>query len=121
MKSEGGEYAYLQGFWFSDVNLKDEIVGIDLLIGADYLWSFQKGRTIRGEAGEPFAIKTCLGWVLSGPMKGFRDDSQISVNLVSQFIPRESRELGIREENEIHEALKDAISFNGERYDVSLP
>ena len=54
-------------------------------------------------------------------MKGFRDDSQISVNLVSQVIPRESRELGIRGENEIHEALKDAISFNGERYDVSLP
>ena len=29
--------------------------------------------------------------------------------------------LGIREENEVHEALKDAISFNGERYEVSLP
>lgn len=130
-----GEYSYLQGLWFSDVNLKDEVLGIDLLIGADYLWSFQKGRTIRGEAGEPVAIETCLGWVLSGPMKGFRDDSQISVNLVSQVIPREdNRELedgvrklwdletlGIREENEIHEALKDGISFNGERYEVSLP
>ena len=43
-----GEYSYLQGLWFSDVNLKDEVLGIDLLIGADYLWSFQKGRTIRG-------------------------------------------------------------------------
>ena len=67
-------------------------------------------------------------------MKGFRDHSQISVNLVSQVIPRDNRELedgvrklwdletlGIREENEIHEGLKDGISFNGERYEVSLP
>ena len=93
-----GEYPHLQGLWFSDVNLKDEVLGIDLLIGADYLWSFQKGRTIRGEAGEPVAIETCLGLVLSGPMKGFRDDSQISVNLVSQVIPRDNRELedGVR-------------------------
>ena len=129
-----GEHPHLQGLWLSDVNLKDEVLGIDLLIGADYLWSFQEGRTIRGEAGEPVAIETCLGWVLSGPMKGFRDDSQISVNLVSQVIPRDNRELedgvrklwdletlGIREENEIHEALKDGILFNGERYEVSLP
>ena len=129
-----GEYSYLQSLWFLDVNLKDEVLGIDLLIGTDYLRSFQKGRTIRGEAGEPVAIETCLGWVLSGPMKGFRDDSQISVNLVSQVIPRDNLELdnsiwklwdlktlGIREENKIHEELKDAISFNGQRYEVSLP
>lgn len=29
--------------------------------------------------------------------------------------------LGIREENEVHEALKDAISFNGKRYELGLP
>ena len=29
--------------------------------------------------------------------------------------------LGIREESEVHEALKDAISFNGKRYEVGLP
>jgi len=70
-----------------------------------------------------------MGWVLSGPMKGFRDDPQISVNLVGQVIPRNNRELengvlklwdletlGVREGNEIHEAMKDGISFNGERY-----
>ena len=94
----------------------------------DHLWSFHKGRTIRGEGSEPIPIETCLGWVLSGPMKGFRDDPQINVNLVGQVIPRDNRELekgvwklwnlenlGVREENEIHEAMKDGISFNGER------
>ncbi|KAL9955947.1 hypothetical protein ACROYT_G037353 [Oculina patagonica] len=29
--------------------------------------------------------------------------------------------LGIREDDEVHEALKDAILFNGKRYEVSLP
>ena len=29
--------------------------------------------------------------------------------------------LGIREVDEVHEALKDAISFNGEKYQVRLP
>lgn len=29
--------------------------------------------------------------------------------------------LGIREENEVNEALKDAISFNGKGYEVGLP
>jgi len=129
-----GKYSYLQGLWFLDVNLKDKVLGIDLLIGAAYLWSFQKGRTIWGEAGKPVAIETCLGWMLAGPMKGFHDDSQIRVNLVSQVIPRDNQELedsvqklwdletlDIREENAIREALKNAILFKGERYEVSLP
>ena len=129
-----GDYPHLQGLWFSDVNRKNKVLGIDLLIGADYLWSFQRGRTIRGEADQPVAVETCLGWVLSGPMKGVPDGSQIGVNFVGQVMPRHNKELeegvqklwdletlGIREENEVHEALKDGISFNGERYEVSLP
>ena len=119
-----GDYPHLQGLWFSDVNCKNEVLGIDLLIGADDLWSFQRGRTIRGEADQPVALETCLGWVLSGPMKGIPDGSQISVNFGGQVMPRHDKELeegvrklwdletlGIREENEVHEALKDGISF----------
>lgn len=125
------EYPHLQGLWFSDVNRDEEILGVDVLIGADYLWCFQKGRTIRGEVDQPVAVETCLGWVLSGPLKGFRDDTQISVNLVGHVLNQELQDsarklwdfetLGIREENEVHEALKDAISFNGKRYEVGLP
>ena len=129
-----GDYPHLQGLWFSDVNRKNEVLGIDLLIRADYLWSFQRGRTIRVEADQPVAVETCLGWVLSGPMKGVPDGSQIGVNFVGQVMPRHNKELeegvqklwdletlGNREENEVHEALKDGISFNGERYEVRLP
>lgn len=48
-----GEYPYLQGLWFSDVNRNEEILGVDLLIGADYLWCFQRGRIIRGRLTNP--------------------------------------------------------------------
>ena len=130
-----GEYPHLQGLWFSDVSRYEEFLGVDLLIGADYLWCFQGGRIIRGEVDQPVAVETCLGWVLSGPLKGTRDDMQINVNFVAHASSRiDNRELedsarklwdfetlGIREENEVHEALKDAISFNGKRYEVGLP
>ena len=129
-----GEYPYLQGLWFSDVNRNGEILGVDLLIGADYLWCFQRGRIIRGEVDQPVTVETCLGWVLSGPLKGSRDDMQINVNYVSHASSRvdnheledsarklwDFETLGIQEENEVHEALKDAISFNGKRYEVDL-
>jgi len=80
------DFPHLRDLWFSDVcQTKEELV-IDLLIGSDYLWEFQKGRTIRGEPEEPVAVETELGWVLSGPLKRKASDSkqEVSVNFVSQ-------------------------------------
>ena len=109
---------------------------IDVLIGADYLWNFQKGCTIRGKCDEPVAVETELGWVLSGPMKG-RDtcsDSHLAqVNFISSSIEKQEslkdvhrlwdlETLGIRDtEDEVHETFKNSISFNGIRYSVRLP
>ena len=42
-----GEYPHLQGLWFLDVSRNEEFLGVDLLIGANYLWCFQGGRIIR--------------------------------------------------------------------------
>ena len=63
-------YPHLQGLWFSDICMSKEELELEVLIGADYLWCFQEGRTIRGEQDEPVAVETSLGWVLSGRMKG---------------------------------------------------
>ena len=63
------EYPHLKGIWFSDVCKEEEELEIDILIGSDYLWSFQTGSTRRGKAGDPVAIETELGWVLSGPLR----------------------------------------------------
>ena len=81
------DYPHLRDLWFSDVCQTKEELEIDLLIGSDYLWEFQKGRTIRGEPEEPVAVETELGWVLSGPLKKKKSDSErqeVTVNFVAQ-------------------------------------
>ena len=110
---------------------------IDVLTGADYLWSFQKGCTIRGNPDEPVAVETELGWVLSGPMKSSGNESEacsVQVNLIGsarkERLNLESdvhklwdmETLGIIEsEDEVHEAFINTVSFTGNRYSVRLP
>ena len=133
------DYSHLQGLWFSDVCKENEVLEIEVLIGADYLWCFQEGNVVRGKADEPVAVQTRLGWVLSGPMKvsgsGNETNSMhaVDVNFLAQdnssctkldeSIHRlwDFETLGIRQEDEVHETLKDSIKFNGTRYSVKLP
>ena len=133
------DYSHLQGLWFSDVCKENEVLEIEVLIGADYLWCFQEGNVVRGKADEPVAVQTRLGWVLSGPMKvsgsGNETNSMhaVDVNFLAQdnssctkldeSIHRlwDFETLGIRQEYEVHESLKDSIKFNGTRYSVKLP
>ena len=132
-----GEYPHLRGLWFSDMCKSSEVFNIDILVGSDFLWCFQSGTIVRGRAHEPVAVETTLGWVLSGQVKGKGDDgakAQVScVNIIkeehvsspymSDNVHRlwDLDTLGIREEDEVHKALKEAISFNGNRYQVHLP
>jgi hypothetical protein len=44
------DFSHLRNLWFSDVCQTKEELEIDLLIGSDYIWKFQRGRTIRGGA-----------------------------------------------------------------------
>ena len=60
------EYPHLKGIWFSDVCKEEEELEIDILIGSDYLWSFQTGSTRRGKTGDPVAVQTELRWALHG-------------------------------------------------------
>ncbi len=131
------DFPHLRDLWFSDVCKTKEQLEIDLLIGADYLWEFQKGTTRRGESEEPVAIETELGWVLSGPLKRKETDSkqEVSVNFVAQdsiAIDRGRVEnevsklwdldsLGIRVNDEVHETFEDDIEFRNGRYSVKLP
>lgn len=131
------DYLHFRDLWFSDVcQTKEELV-IDLLIGSDYLWEFQKGRTIRGEAEELVAGETELGWVLSDPLKRKESDSrqEVPVNFVAQksvAIDRDSLEstvtslwdlesLGIKASDQLHESFESEINFIEGRYSVKLP
>ncbi|XP_046856555.1 uncharacterized protein LOC124449645 [Xenia sp. Carnegie-2017] len=106
---------------------------VDVLIGADNLWAFQKGEIIRIKKNEPVAIDTCLRWIVSGPLKGSWKIKNAHVNLVSQTATQKNstnrqvnklwdlETLGVRETDDVHEALLDKIEFNGHKYSVRLP
>ena len=131
------EYPHLKGLWFSDGSKGREERSIDVLIGVDYLWSFQKGCTIRGNPDELIAMETELGWVLSGPMKSSENESETrsaQVNLIGSVHEErlnlesdvhklwDMETIGIIEsEDEVHEAFVKSVSFTGNRYSVRLP
>ena len=127
-------YPHLHMIYFSDVSRFEDKLNIQILIGSDFQWEFMEGEEIRGGPHEPVAVKTTLGWVLSGPLKGEKFDSspQCSVNLLpcepsAKGIEEQVNKLwdldslGIRPKDNVHEALLDDIVFTGERYSVSLP
>ncbi|XP_032235994.2 uncharacterized protein LOC116617405 [Nematostella vectensis] len=133
------QFPHLKGLWFSDVNRNEERLEIEILVGADYLWHFQKGRVIRGKVEEPVAVETELGWVLPGPMtvdsECVENVQIVQANLLVQDRSAEQSEsleseiarlwdletLGIRETQGVQEEFLDNICFNGERYSVKLP
>ena len=126
-------YPHLQMIYFSDVSRFEERLNIHVLIGADFQWEFMEGEEIRGGPHQPVAVKTTLGWVLSGPLKGetLNSSSACAVNFLQCEQPKSLDEqvhqlwdldsLGIRPKDNVHEFLVDNIKFTGERYSVSLP
>ena len=131
------KFSHLANLWFSDVCRSSDILEVDCLIGSDSLWQFQEGEAIRGGPDEPVAVKTTLGWVLSGPLKGEKFDSincNVNFCIDSRPVVKEKRELdenlqrlwdldslGIREQDKVHENVLDDILFSGKRYSVGLP
>ena len=129
-------YPHLAQIWLSDVCKSSEQLEIDLLIGADYLWSFQTGNVVRGKVNEPVAVQTELGWVISGPLNYKQPadrEKVVQVNFVGcDSVYPDSLErnvqrlwdletLGVTECDGVYEEFMDNISFNGTRYSVKLP
>lgn len=61
------QYRHLQDLELADPANKEEVLGVDLLVGSDNYWDLATGRVRRGSSG-PMAIQTRLGWILSGPV-----------------------------------------------------
>ena len=59
---------HLMKLKLSDSSEKGSELSIDVMIGADFYWNFVTREVITGTCG-PVAVKTSLGWVLSGPLE----------------------------------------------------
>lgn len=112
---------------------------VDVLIGSDYYWVLTTGEIRRGATG-PVAIRTKLGWVLSGPGPpihmeipvvslttthtltiGMEATSNSELdNQLRSFWELES--LGIEgADKSLYDMFKKNVSFKDGRYEVSLP
>ena len=128
---------YLQGLQFACGT--SDSVSVDVLIGADYYWSFFTGNIIKRDPFGSVALETKLGWVLSGPAVCSTSTKSCTVNLSSTHVLKiESTEisdmkddlqkfwdletLGIKErEASVYDKFSSDIRFTGERYQVKLP
>ena len=63
-------FKHLENLYLSDYADSDD-KDIDVLIGADFYFSFISGRCIRGTVpNSPVALESCIGWILTGPSDG---------------------------------------------------
>ena len=130
-------YPYPQGLQFA-CGTSDTVSG-DVLIGADFYWSFFTGNIIKRDPSGQVALETKLGWVLSGPAVSPKSTRSCTVNVSSTHVLKvESTEitdmkddfqkfwdletLGIKErEASVYDKFSSDIRFTGERYQVKLP
>ena len=132
-------YQHLSELDLADFSYGDEDLEVDILIGSDHYWKFVTGEVVRGPYG-PAAIKTRLGWVLSGPVEL---TSSCAVNLVSTHTLRtdahgatsdnqdlneglkrfwDLETLGIKEnESSVYEEFERNVTSRNGRYEVCLP
>ena len=108
---------------FSDIS-SDKELEIDVIIGLEDLCKLKTGNMKWGNAGDPVAEETTLGWTLMGPTNRSEDQSISSSELLTTDKENLSNQItklwdletvGIREENSVEEKFEDTVSFNGER------
>ena len=123
------KFNHLKNLEFSDIS-SDKELEIDVIIGLEDLCKLKTGNMKWGNAGDPVAEETTLGWTLMGPTNTSEDQSISSSVLLTTDKENLSNQIaklwdletvGIREENSVEEKFEDTVSFNGERYSVQLP
>ena len=66
MRMELTKLPYLKGLQLAHPVTEDDNFEINVLVGADYYWTFVQDQVIRGNG--PTAVKSHLGYLLSGPL-----------------------------------------------------
>ena len=125
-------YPHLKGIWFSDISSDDELP-IHAILGVKDYAHIRTGRIVKGNAHEPIAEETTLGWTLMGAIQEHQQDRKRSnVNTVVEkpsSIEEDFKQLydldilGIKDNSEVlYDEFKDNITRRQDgRYLVKLP
>ena len=76
VRMEVSKMPYLKHLQLAHPVTEDDSFEINILVGADYYWTFVQDQVIHGNG--PTAVKSCLGYLLSGPLL----QPSVAVNLV---------------------------------------
>ena len=131
------KYPHLKNLVLADVYPRGS-VDIDVLIGADFYFSFITGNCMKGKTlNSPTAVESTFGWIVSGPIEG--QPSKKSTSMLStvridpvttslkQFwelesigiVDKEDACMSVEEEDAVKRFEK-GLKFDGERYEVPL-
>jgi len=131
------KYPHLRNLMLADLYSRGS-VDIDVLIGADFYFSFVTGNCVKGETlNSPTAVESTFGWIVSGPIEGQLSKSSTSMlstvridsvtASLKQFWELESIEIvhkndafmSVEEEDAVRQ-FNGGLKFYGERYVVPL-
>ncbi|XP_063442104.1 uncharacterized protein LOC134722415 [Mytilus trossulus] len=127
-------YIYLQGLNLAHPITDESMFEITVLIGADYYWQFIEDKIIRGDG--PTAVKSKLGYLLSGPLKESATHSLSVLNMLISHKTEEfdiasfwnlesmginSKELDQENEDYLKTYQNTCIEFQGGQYIAKLP
>ena len=76
------DYALLQGLALPTASAKS----VSVLIGQDNADLLMPRDVRSGKPGEPYAVKTLLGWTLNGPLAATRECSYISFHCKQRHV-----------------------------------
>mgnify|MGYP001794854622 CR=1 FL=1 len=104
------KFSHLKNIKLADSNPENKDLKVDILIGADFYWDFITNETIRGIEKGPIAIKSKIGYILSGPFIEKVDKKKINSNVViSHVFEIQAKE--IENVNNIHTNFQKAFEF----------
>ena len=75
------KYPYLRGLKLAHPGTADSSFTISMLIGADFYWDLVEDHVVRGNG--PTAMKSKLGYLLSGPVHVQPDDSRATEHILN--------------------------------------
>ncbi|XP_065658562.1 uncharacterized protein LOC136083084 [Hydra vulgaris] len=131
-------YKHLKYLKLAEYHKDNEYLEYDILIGADYYWSIIENNIIRGFEG-PIAIKSKVGYLVSGPITG-KNNNKIDCSVLSSHVLKVKAELYNDKtflkdklltiwnkskdnisDNLVVEHFRKSINFENNRYTVELP
>ena len=135
-------YLSLKNIEFADECPASSTMQSDFLTGSDCIWDFFDCKSIRGEEsvqGDPLAVSTKVGWVLSGPVENLpreklsiiqfssthvlRTESKVVDDTLQGDLPGRLWDLdsvGIRDKDTLLEAFENNLNFEDRKYLVHL-